>query len=136
MYWLWRKKIKAEGSNSTVKLQGFCLFSISFKEITQKLFQICLTPWKKKLIPSNHAASNCMKSSLIIDYLLKVSSSNVKTMLGRDINNLFVRANLFSYSCSWQKDLLKSFWISLFNKWKIWWMLSFFEKQHVAVHRF
>ena len=30
----------------TVKLRGFCFCSKVFKEITQKLFQIRLTPWK------------------------------------------------------------------------------------------
>ena len=43
-----RKKWKLNKvSDFTVKLPGFCFFSTkAFKEITQKLFQICLIPWK------------------------------------------------------------------------------------------
>ena len=52
MYGLWRtlrleKKWKLkEVSGFTVKLQVFVFLVQAFQEITQKLFKICLTPWK------------------------------------------------------------------------------------------
>ena len=41
-FWL-EDKLK-EVSDSTIKLRSFCFFSITFKEVPQKLFQICSTP--------------------------------------------------------------------------------------------
>ena len=40
------EKMKAERSDFILKLRGFCFLVSVFKEIMQKLFQTCLTPWK------------------------------------------------------------------------------------------
>ena len=57
--------MKAKRSDFTVKLSLWVLSVQAFKEFTQILFQICLTPWKKILLTVNHSALNCMKSLLI-----------------------------------------------------------------------
>ena len=41
-----KKRKLNEVSDFTIKLRGFCFLVQAFKEITQKLFQICLTFWK------------------------------------------------------------------------------------------
>ena len=38
--------MKAGKSDFTAKLRGFVFLVQAFKETAQKLFQICLTPWK------------------------------------------------------------------------------------------
>ena len=50
--------MKAKRSDFTVKLSLWVLSVQAFKEFTQILFQICLTPWKKILLTVNHSALN------------------------------------------------------------------------------
>ena len=42
----WLETIKTERRNFMIKLSGFYFFSRVYKEIMQKLFQICLNLWK------------------------------------------------------------------------------------------
>ena len=71
---------------------GFYFFWYKFLKITQKLFQICLTP-KKYLISFNHSASNCMKSLLII--CSKSAKVMTKQCSGAILISLFVWIKLF-----------------------------------------
>ena len=48
-------------------------------------------------------------------------------MFWHNINKSILSDETFQrYPFGWKKDLLKFFWIFLFNKWKIWWVLSSF----------
>ena len=62
---------------------------------------------------------------IIIDYLYKVSWSNVKTMFGRDINKSIFSDKSFSELFIWLKERSVEFFFFLnylFNK--VWWLLS------------
>ena len=76
-------------------------------------------------MPFNHSTFNCIKSLLMIySKLAKVTS---KQCLGTISINVFCWVKLFKVIHLVERKIsLNFFWICLFNKWKIWWMLSSF----------
>ena len=117
------KKIKAERSKwFCCKTSWFLFFLVkSLKRLCKYYSRLVWLPGK--IMPFNHSASNCVK------WLLIICSKSAKVMskqcLGTIITSLFFSNKDFqSHSFGWKKDFLKFFLISLFNKWKIWWMLS------------
>ena len=100
--------MKAKRSKSfCCKASRFLFFSISFKEIMQKIIPN-LTPWKNNNIIQSFSFQ---WHEIIIDYLFQVSWSNIKTMLGGDINKrvIFSDKSFQSYSFGWKKDILNFF---------------------------
>ena len=63
-----------------------------FKEITKKLFKLCLTPRKTINGPQSFSFQ---VNEIIIDYLFKVSKNNVKTMFSCDINRSILSDKTF-----------------------------------------
>ena len=71
----------------------------------------------------NKWPSNCIKSLLII--YSKSAKVTSRQCLGAILTSLFFRIKLFKVTHSVERKISWNFfWIFLFNKWKVWWMLS------------
>ena len=82
--------MKAERSDFTGEHRGFRFLVQAFKEITQKLFQICLTPWKNNTIRSFSFQSS--KSILSVQSRAKLTSKKSSDAISI---HLFCRMKLF-----------------------------------------
>ena len=76
--------MKTEGvSDFTVKLRGFCFFRKFLKKLSRNYSKFARLP--EEIINIIQSCSFQLYE-ILLDYLFKVSSGNVKTMFGRDTN--------------------------------------------------